>query len=404
MARAGFYNENEYRDYPFLTQTEPKAVLATLETVGSSSSSSSSASSASAQPLNDLPHETIVDAGFIMGVDSGFDVSADWVYLRRIRRMDPYLLFEFRTTASAAKAESLYFLRRIDDPEFTQQWSESLASTEPDPFPSSSSSSQADESSSLSGSSLSSFPFCEPETDDDQRLPCGGPGCDTPKWEGFLITGLFTDLLDQMADGEQLIFPAGLWIIEPARIQNLNNTYARSINLANTDRTRFSPPVECSSASLGVAPVYPNAVCMQGNLQFKEGYNCFIRQEDATSTLIIHGAVGGGEGQNCEEIPLFEGESAGADSPFLSGGPACGQVVKTINGKGNTRFRILGGPGVRVFDAPANPAALFIDADLHDFALCLQTDPQPGDPCYVSASSSMSSSSSSYSSSSSGGA
>jgi len=392
MARAGFYNENEYRDYPFLTQVEPREIVAVVEAPSSSSSSLSSASSAAAQPLLDLPHETIVDFGAIMAVDSGFRTNEDFIWLHRIRRQDPYLLFEFRTTAKYARNEALFFLRRIDDPEFTHEWAESISLLLPDPFPTSSSSSLSSSiSSSLSSASLSSLssnPFCNAGMDGDTKLLCGGPGCDAPKWEGFLITGLFSELLDTLATGEQIVFVQGVWVIEPARIQNLNNTFARSFNLANRDRTHVTPPEHCSSVSANDGTIFANAVCLQGDLRFKEGYNCNIRQENQNNTIVISGAVGGGEGDPCEEIPLYDGEVPPFDSPFLSGGPACGEIIRTISGKGGPAVRIFGGSGVRVYDAPANPSAIFIDADLSDFALCLQTEPGPGDPCYVAPSSS----------------
>jgi hypothetical protein len=383
MARAGFYNENEYRDYPFLTQVEPRAIVAEIEL--------SSGSSASAQPLRDLPHETIVDFGAIMGVDSGFRTGQDFIWLRRILRQDPYLLFEFRTTAPDASSESLYFLRLIDDPEFTSDWAESRSQLLPDPFPTSASSS--DES---SASSESSNPFCTPGSDAGGPLVCGGSGCDAPRWEGFLITGLFTDLLDTLGDGDSLLFVEGLWVIEPARIQNLNQSYVRSLNLANLDRTHATPPEECSSVSVDDNVVYPNAICLQGDLQLKEGFNCHIRQENLTNTFVISGVVGGGVGLPCDEIPLFDGEVPPDDSSFLSGGPGCGDVIRTINGKTGPVIRLLGGAGIQVFDSPVDSSTLFVDADLSDFALCLQGEPGPDDPCFdgvLSSSSSLSSSS-----------
>lgn len=394
MARAGFYNDNEYRDYPFLTQTQPLDVTAVV-TGSSSSLSLSSLSSQSSEapvPLVGLPHESIVDFGAIMAVDSGFKTKGDFVYLHRIYRKDPYLLFEFRNTATYAKSEKLVFIRHISASEFKYSWAESVPIEDPDSFPESSSSSAATppEAQSSSSSSISSYscPFCPPAVDADTLLPCGGPGCDTSKWEGFLITGMFGEILDTLAHGEEITFVTGVWVIEYARIQNLNNAYARSVNLGNIDRAHATPPEHCVAASETAVDVYPNAICMQGALQFREGYNCNIRQEDNNNAIVITGAVGGGgAGYPCDEIPLYDGETAPNDSPFLSGGPACGEVVRTISGKEGPAVRIYGGPGIRVYDSPEDPSALFVDADLGDFALCLQEELQPDDPCYVSSSS-----------------
>lgn len=378
MPRAGFYNENEYRDYPFRTQLDERVIVDVLELSSSSASNSSSAA------YTDLPHATVVDFGAIMGVSGGFRTGTDFVWLHRIRRSGSYVLFEFRTTAPLAKNEVLYFVFDTDTEEFTQKWAESVAVDTADPIPSESSVSSSSSSLSSASSISSSETFCTPGVDGDTALVCGGPGCQAPLWDGFLITGEFSDLLELIPEDSQVVYTQGVWVIEPARIQNLNNAFVRSINLANTDRTRVTPPEECSSVSVGEREVYVNATCLQGDIQFREGYNCNIRQETATNSLIISGVVGGGEGEPCEEIPLYDGETAPAGSPFLSGGPACGELIRTISGKGGPAIRLVAGAGIRIFESPDDPSTLFIDQDLGDFALCLQPDPAPGDPCYSS--------------------
>jgi hypothetical protein len=379
MARAGWLNENEYRDYPFVTQTEPLEI----DDGSSSSSSSSSAGDGGVVPLRILPHETIVDAGFILGVTAGYHTTNDRVYLRRVRREDPYLLFEFRTTAGGAAAESLYFVRRTDDPEFVQQWVESRSWLLPLPFPVSSS------SVSLSAVSVSqssdSNPFCV-DPNNREILPCGGPGCDTPTWEGFLVTGQFGELLDMLANDSEWTFSPQLWVIEPSRIQNLNGAFVQGISLANRDRTHATVPAECSSASVDDSTVYPNAVCLQGHLKIKEGYNSVIRQETNTNSLIIGAALGAGEGQHCEEVPLYPGETSPDGGPFLTGGPGCGELVKTVNGKGGPDLRLFGGNGVRVTESTVDASTLLVNLDLHNFALCLQPELGPDDPCYTGSS------------------
>jgi hypothetical protein len=45
-------------------------------------------------------------------------------------------------------------------------------------------------------------------------------------------------------------------------------------------------------------------------------------------------------------------------------------------------LRIEAGPGFRIYNGVGNPNAVFINADLHDFALCLTDPAEPGDPCY----------------------
>ena len=395
MARVGFYNENEYRDYPFRTQTTPLDIAAAVQYSSSSSLSASSLSSAAAMPLYDLPSELIVDFGAIMGVMSEYsDARGDFVYLYRLRRNGQYILFEFRTTAEAAKTQSLYFVRSLTDPEFKQDWAASRANQAGDPiFP------FVVSSSSLSSSMSSSATFCNRYTvcqELETKWDCDGDACQAPAWEGFLITGRFEELADMLADGDELVFAIGLWAVEPARIQNLNKSFVRSLNVGNRDRSRYTPPPGCDSSASATAEVlYVERLCLQGDIAFREGFNCLIRQDNTNNTLTFNGQVGAGAGEPCDEVPLYAGESPPANSRFLGGGPACDEIIRTVNGKGGPSLRLLGGPGVRVYDSPTDASTIFVDADLGTFAVCLTPALEPGDPCYVSSSSSSSSSSAS---------
>jgi hypothetical protein len=327
MARAGFYNENEYRDYPFLTRVNP---IDSYEIEG-----------AEPQQLIALPHDAIVDFGAVMDLDADYsDLDGDIIYLHAIQRRDPYLFYDFRTTAAGAEGTRLLFSRNTEvDPEFTDEW---LAST-------------------VISASLSSSA---------SAADCAGAA-----WRGYLVTGRYAEVLELLADGDDLIFTAGLWTVEPARVQNLARSYLRSINLANFARSHISVPEVCQSGSLtSDDTLYVNAECLQGDLKFKEGFNCAIRQEVQNNAIIIGASPGSGAGEPCAEIPLFEGETSPDGSPFLTGGPTCGEIVKTVNGKGGRRLQILSGPGFRVLADPDSPNTIIVDRALEDFVLCLADD------------------------------
>lgn len=351
MPRSGFYNQNLYRDYPFQTQGSPLEWLHSLP----SESSVSGESYATAA----LPHEAIVDFGCIMGLDANYVDRQDWIYLYRITRSDPFFIFEFRTTANS---QVLLFVRRNDDPEYRYEWSEAQWKGTPYELPSLSSLSSASHPSSEGG---------------------WGRGCDSddPVWEGFLVTGKFDELMDLIMDGEQLYFDSGYQVIEPARIQNLKESYVRSFNLANRARTHAIPADIClTSFSDGVSvgaeslaqdvKVYKGATCMQGPIAFEEGFNCQIRQEDTTGTIVIGAGVGLGAGEVCGEYPFYEGESIGEGESYYTGGPACTQILKTLNGKGGTRVRFDAGPGFNVRTAPNDPSTIIVEMTLEGFAIC----------------------------------
>ncbi len=327
MARAGFYNENEYRDYPFLTRVDP---IDSYEIEG-----------AEPQQLIALPHDAVVDFGAIMDLDADYsEASGDIVYLHSVQRRDPYLYYDFRTTAPGAAGTRLLFVRDTSvDEEFADEWLDSMVISE-----------------SLSSSASAG--------------DCAGAA-----WRGYLVTGRYGELLELLSDGEELIFTAGLWTIEPARVQNLARGYLRSINLANFARSHVSVQEACQSSSLtSDDTIYVNAVCLQGDLKFKEGYHCVIRQETQNNAIIIGASPGAGEGEPCAEIPLYEGETSPDGSPFLTGGPTCGEIIKTVNGKGGRRLQLLSGPGFRVLADPDLPNTIIVDRALEDFVLCLADD------------------------------
>jgi hypothetical protein len=204
-----------------------------------------------------------------------------------------------------------------------------------------------------------------------------------PVWEGFLVTGEFADLLDMIVNGEALYFDIGHQVIEPARIQNLKESFVRSISLANRARTRAIDPELCrvvydesgSSESLRSetqdVKAYEVAACMQGALAFVEGYNCQIRQENAANTIVIGAGVGLGAGEVCEEFALYPTESIGAGETYYTGGPTCGEILRTINGKGGKRLRFKAGTGFNVRTSPDDQSTIIVDMTLEDFAICL---------------------------------
>lgn len=321
MARAGWYNENEYRDFPFLTRVDPLSYPADTDSDGE-------------EQLLALPHEAIVDFVAIMALDAAYDEhEGHYIYLHSVRREDPYLYYTFRTTAPGGADEQIIFRRDVaTDEEFTSEWQDSE---------------------SLTGSSVSAS-------------DCAGP-----RWSACLVTGRYDELLELLDDGDEWVFERGLWTVEPARTQSLYKSYLRSINLGNFSRTHALPPDQCGGESEEAVVIHVNATCLAGDLKFKEGFNCLIRQDTLNNAIIIGAAVGGGEGRPCTEVSLYESEAPPSGSTHLSGGPACNEIVKTVNGKGGRRLTIRSGPGFRVYGDPEVANTLVLDRQLQDFAICL---------------------------------
>lgn len=296
MPRAGFYNDNEYRAYPFIyKKTEPNPAL---------------------------PAACIVDCGIIMGLDSQYDETIHTVWLSTIHRAVAHFEFELVTNAPGAADKPLIFTRAPTVAEWTTEQRES-------------------------------------DTADNKE-------CATePAWEGFLVTGVLDELTANMPVGATRVFSSTDYVLEPARIQSLVKTYLRSISLGNYSRIVAYPPEECGGpAEPPPRHVVVNKKCMNGNLKFKEGYNCQIFQVDRNNEIIVAAAVGAGirDTELCAEIKLFEEETPPDGSKFLSGGPACDEIVFTVNGLNAAgTLQIIGGNGVTIKQDPTNEHGIIIE-------------------------------------------
>ena len=384
MAVPGFYNENSQRDYPFLARTSPLAIVGPQ-----------------------LPRECVVDCGFLMGARSGFLDGSDSVYLAEIRRAGSQLTFVLRTTAPGASVQDLLFTRSSADTEFLADWVESVPTTADQPFYSFTvvaedfttgrllpwilndallllvqmvggfelqlSTDYVLDRAARRMRLLSAIAVPIGSTVEVFRLsdPGGDPtGCAESSWRGFLVTGRLAGLADSLGDPEVRQFPAELWVVEPARVQNLAGTYVRSINLANKSRTLATPAAGCGDES-HESQFYVQSRCLQGPLQVKAGYNTHIRQDDVRNALIFSGAVGSGVGEACEELPLYPGEIPPPGSRHLSGGLSCNELLTTINGVGGPGVRLIPGRGVDIDADPANPHGLRIRIRAAEFTSCL---------------------------------
>jgi hypothetical protein len=303
MPRPGFYNDNEYRAYPFVFDSTNSA----------------------------LPESAIVDAGIIMRIDANFNDSVHTVWLDSVVREGDVFKFEFRTDATP---EPLIFTRNVNSQEWQIEYSESAAKTTAEAL-------------------------------------CPGE----PVWEGFLVTGPLADLRANLPADDTLQLPPEAYQLEPATVQNLNKAYLRSVSLGNYERTRIPPCGEGDPTDVIVPKIILNKQCMAGDLKFKEGYNCVIQQIPWTNEIVIGAGGGGGTpliGEICEngsELPLYPGEAPPAGSLFLGGGPACDELIFTINGLGGPTVTLTGGPGISVA-TQTSPPKITISRNTSTFKVC----------------------------------
>lgn len=301
MPRPGFYNDNEYRWYPFIYQK--------------------------AQPPVSVPLSTIVDCGIIMGLDSQFDESQHTVWLASVARDGDSIAFTLATNAPGVTSP-LVFTRDIT----ADEWQTEHVEAEP-------------------GEEVCSI---------------------EPAWEGFLVTGPLQELVENLADGVTREFPSGSYVVEPGRIQSLVKSYLRSITVGNMARPEARS--SCDETNTVARPVIINSRCIAGNIRFKEGYNAVVVQRNSTNEISIGADRGSGtptDGSLCEngsEIPFYTGEQPPAGSQFFSGGPACDELISSINGVQGPDITIVGGTGVQIVVDPDTPNTLKISLSATNLA------------------------------------
>ena len=305
MPRAGFHNDNEYRAYPFVFKRNYTS-------------------------SPELPTATIVDCGFIMGLDSAYSPAEHIVYFHSITRTETNFEFLFKTNAPGAASFPLKFTY-----EFTaEEWQTSFGEASP----------------------ATAVNFCAEE----------------PSWEGFMTIGLLEELIELLpAPGELLFYDpentatnAPDYVVEPARIQSLVRAYVRSISVGNYERPKVPSCQEIADGGVaaGEKQIIINAQCLKNNVKIKPGYNCAIQQDTTVNSLNVtafrrDGGVENPDAEICQygsELPLFSDQEPPDGSVFLNGGPACSDLITSISGVIGPNLVIAADPGIQIVTAGEN--------------------------------------------------
>jgi hypothetical protein len=333
VAKPGLLNANSLRAYPLVGDPPP-----TVTRVRSPDPEDPNL----AVPWR-LPDNLVVGFGAVVGPLAFWDPSAI-MYLDSVEfTPDDTAILRVRSTATGLFNHALVFTRRRDDPEFATEY---VAATLADGAPGG-----------------------------------GGPCGPELVWEGFLTTGdiagLFApDYVETWTGSQEMT------ALEPATVQDLSRSRVTSLGLANADRVRATAPAGCpepdegtsASASAswagGGGGLWVSRACLTGPIRLRPGYNCSIRQDPAANAITISAQDAAGAGRPCAEVPLFPGEAPDAGESLLSGGPACGELILSIDGAIGPEVRVPTFGGVRAEVDPDDPSLLRLDFDLGAMRAC----------------------------------
>ena len=308
-ANTGFFNDNLYRAYPL--QAAPVVMTRITDAL--------------VETQVELPTNVIVDFGAMLGAAVEYDPESHVVYLASITRPSGQLIFTFHCSSPDADDYALVFYRAAAAEEFTNSYTEYNPGHSP---------------------------------------ACGGGGF----WDGFLVTGQLAELLELVPVGYSLQGTAETTAVEPGVILSCRQRFVRSINLANMMRLRVERAEDCDGPANPDQVIQQVGTCLVGPLRIKAGFNTNLSQDVSDNSFTLGAAIGAGAGEPCDEVPCYPDEEKPEDSPFYSGGPACGGLISTINGVPGPALALRAGPGITI--SRSDGSVLNIAIDLHDLQIC----------------------------------
>lgn len=279
MAERDFYNINDFIAYPLVEGDDVSFV-------------SSGA----------LPRRGLVDAGFMLGLDSEFLTDQHDVNLVSVEVTVSEIKFEFRSDAPGLSGYHWLFRFPI-------------------------------------GTVAGCVDYVDVTAISDES-PSRSRGY------GYLNVGDLTEVVALGVGVYQLLVPPR---VEPALLQSLIGSFVNDINLA--DDFRLCPTACCessssssSSSSGGVSDAFLDAVMMVGAIKFKEGYNAQIQVDTVANAIVIGAGVGLGAGQPCHDLTIDE------HGILEDACGTCDSFIRSINGILTVTggISLAGGPGVTV--------------------------------------------------------
>jgi hypothetical protein len=283
MAERDFYNINTRISYP-LIHGDPVTLL----------------------PSGTFPREVLVDAGFVMGKDSGFLPETDSVYLYSVTVTYGDIILDFRSTASGFSDWHFSFLIPSGTPPGATAYEDATSISDTHP---------------------------------DHNYGTGFITVQDVSALLLLVPGTYT--------------LEGVLRVEQGLIQTEVDSFVADVSLANKARCCPTPcgnqPSSSSSSAAQLCDpdgLYVLARELEGDVLFKEGYNVTIQVDEANNALLFDARLGYGAGESCEDVIIDDdGEDGFHRGEFCL---SCDEVIRSVNGHTvpEGKLVLVGWPGV----------------------------------------------------------
>lgn len=265
-----------------------------------------------------LPNSGMVDAGFMLGPDSGFVPGAHNVVFHSVEVKTAQVEFEFHSDAPGLSGYRWLFVFPVD---------------------------------AKFGCTVHA---------DATLISSGVPAAD--KGWGFMTVGDLDEILSMGEDFYGMCQPPR---VEPALIQSLAQTYVRSLNIANQTRPC---PAECCETPVPVDPeqVFVLVEGLDGDIRFREGNNLQISASAVRNSIELSADLGAGEGRTCEDLLVTGSGPAGIQEDDGSLCESCEDYVRSVNGvrTNDGKLILVGAAGVKVVsDGPNHKVTVRVEPD-----------------------------------------
>lgn len=347
MPKTGFFNDNEYRAYPFVHKQETRDRQQLF------------GGAAAYDKIKQAIHGAIVDAGFIFGVDCVGTAQQETlglrVWLESIAASTVTNGFTATFATTAATVKLVFTVAEITD-----DWITVKAASVAEP--------------------ASVFSCAE----------------EAPRWRGYVVVSANNSLSAAFAAAELPLDASGSRVftasttadpfefeIEQSRLQNRAKSYLRSVTVGNFSRIQVP-----ACGEQGAAPprhVIVHTPCIRGPISLEEGYNCQITQINRDNAFTVSARKDAGAQKDAAycadngEFPLFPNEEKPEGSKFYSGGPACNELLYTINGVGGRNVALIPGNGITI-SAEANKIVIGAQSSLVTDCLPVEEETDPPGP------------------------
>jgi hypothetical protein len=167
--------------------------------------------------------------------------------------------------------------------------------------------------------------------------------------EGWLVIGDLTELRARFVDG--LYIPDQPTYVEPATARFLSQSFVKQVTIGSQPDTPWHLPEECGGLPVDNWRYVVTGRGLVGDRRFIEGHNTTVSVIEEANAIEIQAGVNAGEGQPCDRVPLESSSMSSEAGPTCRD---CFNTINGVwpNGEGEFTLVLLSSGLEIVADQP----------------------------------------------------